>query len=100
MKLFKSLFIAFATSAILISASASATTVHGVNVYYSNNGPGMAGTYAQNSMIRFYNNTTSNINCRVTSANGSFKQTGWIAQGNYKNLNLPQGRYSWYCWYI
>lgn len=82
-----------------VTLPANAKFVNGVKVYYSNDSPGMAGVHG--AYIRFYNNTDSYINCRIISTvTGQWKSTGTLYSGHFLDIDLPNGPYSWTCWYI
>lgn len=74
-----------------------------VNVYYSNNGPGMAGMYKLNNgyrKLRFYNNTKDNINCKGQNVDGFWVVTGVIGPNRYTDIGIGNAPGNWTCWYI
>jgi hypothetical protein len=72
----------------------------GVSVYYSDNGPGAAGVYANGAMIRFLNTTNQPIQCGVTeTSTGHWRSTTWLQPNHYTSMALPVGQYSWSCGY-
>jgi hypothetical protein len=86
---------------VLLANSFSAYTqtyANGVPVYYSNNGPGAAGVYANGTKIRFLNTTNQHIQCGVThTASGQWRSTAWLRPNHYVSMDLPRGHYTWSC---
>lgn len=107
MKKFKTLMFALATTLLTFSIPAFAERVGNSNWgfvdVYAGNGPGKAGVFIPNDgyrRLRFYNNTSSYINCKAENAWGEWVRTGALAPNAFKDIGIGVARGVWSCWYI
>ncbi len=108
MKKFKALMFSALAALAIFSLPVSAESVGNptwgfVNVYSNVNGPGKAGTFTPNDgyrRMRFYNNTSSYINCKAQNSWGEWVITGSIAPNAFQDIGIGVVRGVWSCWYI
>lgn len=97
----------FAAVSFLLTFSATAAVLNVgnstwgyVNVY-SGNGPGMAGIFTPNDgyrRMRFFNNTSYNINCKAQNVYGEWVFSGTLRPHAWQDVGIGNASGSWGCW--